>query len=487
MFDVDRYKQEVIADPRHADFFEQVRLAPHNLQENQAPGFFKTVLGHCRGDLSIKYKKPILQSIYAVISIPRFRTPFVTGCFAEGLPFSDPEIVDDILNILWVLACQAPDSFDPTLCHSLKAVIHLRPLRYLQLVPLFSKDFNTLRDPWPFIDLLFTECELFSAAETCIKYGSVLGYLVVKYERFRDSRGEDAFQTVFALLDSPKVDILSHVYESLCLMAEFVLRIDVPFDIIKDHLKIEELHNCILNFFLVIDLQNLQKLNDPVFYRRLIRIGVKERRATLVLMRIADSDPIFAQSLAVVGVWMEKGLPDVVSTLQLFLVVFKNKDVRPEIARDPGFVTFLNNLVGANEPKLNFLALKILRRIEDIPPKLVSDLSETGFISKFAEFDRTEEGRKDYLLLLVTLGKCDVTREIISGCKKIKSYIREGDIGFGDSCLAAVELARQPKCAKLFKELGLVEIFRKLRKNPHTKVVAAQFLQVTEEDRADWG
>jgi hypothetical protein len=98
MFDVSHYKPDVIADPHHPKFPDQLRDAQDNLDDAHAASFFKTLLAHLRDDLPLPSKRTMRKSIYSVISVaaelPRFLTVFVSKCYAGGLPFSNSELVD---------------------------------------------------------------------------------------------------------------------------------------------------------------------------------------------------------------------------------------------------------------------------------------------------------------------------------------------------------------------------------------------------------
>lgn len=485
----------IIADPDHYDFFDQLKDAARNLQPEQVRPYFKTVLGLFRrtekeGGLDKEAKKALLQSIYRVLTVPQFRTIFVENWYASALPFSDTTMIDDLLSVLFLLVNSAPEVFDDSISRQFSHLVKHRPSKCLQLIALFAMHFADVSGPWYMVDVLFDKAKYLTTPDLIVKYAETFAYLVSTYGRYAKERGVDAFAKVCELLDSDNYASLVKLYNSLCVIANSVPDVIPPFEHIKHHVRIEDLQGSVLNLLLIVPL-DFKESNDRVLLRRLFRAACNDNKGVLVLMRLAK-DPVIAGTMVAEASWMEKKLPTMIDTLRLFLVVFQHKELRQAIGEDPGFIIFLNNLIDESNGEnakgnelLHALALKILRRINPLTPELVADLSQSEFIRNFLEhtleYD-TKGSKHDAILMIDTIGKCCFTRELIPGCKKLRDFIFEEGDEWHNACIAAIDLCKLKKCAKLFREMSLVEYFSKLRRIDQTKEVAAMFLRAMDAD-----
>ena len=485
----------IIADPDHYDFYDQLKDAARNLKPDQVRPYFKTVLGSFRrtekeGGLDKESKKALLQSIYRVLTVPDFRTIFVEHWFASALPFSDTEMIDDLLSVLFLLVKSAPEIFDDSIARSFSHLVKHRPAKCLQLIALFAQHFADVSCPWYMVDVLFDKSRHFATPELVVRYSETFAYLVSTYSRYAKERGADAFTKVCELLDTEKYESLIKIYNSLCIIANAVPEVVPPFEAVKQHVRIPELQGSVLNLLLIVPL-DYKESNDRVLLRRLFRAAEKDNKGALVLMRLAK-EPAIASTMVSEASWMEKSLPTIIDTLRIFLVVFQHRELRQAIGEDPGFIIFLNRLIdeeSGDDDKgnemLHALALKILRRIDPLTPELIQELSTSGFIHDFLqhelEYD-TKGSKHDAILMIDTIGKCCYTRELITACKKLRDFIFEEGDEWQNACIAAIDLCKLKKCAKLFREMSLIEYFTKLRRIDQTKEIAAMFLRAMDSD-----
>jgi hypothetical protein len=94
----------------------------------------------------------------------------------------------------------------------------------------------------------------------------------------------------------------------------------------------------------------------------------------------------------------------------------------------------------------------------------------------------TPDGQHQYIMFVHAIGRHVIVKEMIIGCKKLKKFIVEQGEVAEVAATAALELCAQPRCAKIFKEIGMVELFRRLRQSKETKEIAARFLMEMEDE-----
>jgi hypothetical protein len=486
----DEWSIAVIRDPDDIDFFETLHHAGSSLPHSDAAEYFTLVLGYLRGNRVPEDAKPaILTSLYTVLKVGPCRKIFVDGWFGSGLPFSQTKLSERVLNILLLLVRKSPKVFDDSMCRSLQRFIKTDPKKVLLLIAKCAENFNPELHGWFLIDLLFPEPNLLAESDP-IRYSQVLGYLAT-YSTFAEARGQISCTELVKLLERDDTETLIAVYNALYATMSRVPGQRVPFDRLKQHLSVSVLQSSVLNLLLVVPFVGGQGffhgVRGPVLFRQLIRLATEDgdERATLILMRITRSHPKFARALLSEAAWMDKLLPTISYTLKLFLIVFSDETLRGEIAGDPDLVTFLNNLIHSGQ-KYCWIALEILKRLPVLPERLLTALDTSQFIVNFfllEQDEKSKEAKIEALEFLVTVGKQHYSKDLADACRKLlrKCIFQEPKV-FDEAAHAAIELATEPRYAKLFRELEFVEHFRKLRKKPATKVVAATFLKAMHAD-----
>jgi hypothetical protein len=512
MFDARPVRLDQLTDYENPEFFVQLELAPANLTGDQIDSFFKVALKHSRSKCPRDTAKTILRTLYDVLTDPPVLGAFASGWFAAALPFARVELIDDILNILWLLASRAPSAFDDSLARSVRRLIPERPAKVLHLIAryLLSAD----EGPSPMAALLLDESDVFSQAETIVQFGQLLSYAATGFsakfgnssferEQFAKKFGDPAFKICCKLLKTAHHEVLPDLYNSVCLVAQHLPTVALPLATLKLHLKIAPAQPGVLQLLLLGNVKGVsEELNDRFLTRPLIRLAGAETAACFVLMRMAKADTAFSESLVADGSWMERDLPKVVYTLCLFLVVFQGPEEwmaeaaerrrrliaahRMRLTTEPGFAALLCRLVACRNEAINSVIVTVLRRVQPLPAALVRDLSECKFIEDFMRCQLelgTQAARIEYLRLLQTIGRSVYTRELIAGCRELTRMIVEETDVAAPACRAAIDLCREPKCVRLFKDRGLVDYFLRQRASREMRAIADEFLRATEIER----
>ena len=475
---------EILANPASKHFLDEIASAHLFVTHDQIVEFFRLVLSHFSNpDLDVACGKEILRAICKILSISDFfLKAFIDNKFAPTLPFGNRKYLDDILDVLYVLVYRDPRVFDENLASQFGSRIKNRGEKSLMLICFYAQRFNEVDNPWPMLDLLFSESARFSKEDIAGQYAMLLSTLVQTYPEFRRARGEAAWTNVCALLSIEKPEVLMSVYNACCGITANVKRCRFPFEWIKVHFAIEALMPYVLSFLLIANLE-FEELRDKVFVKSVVRVAHENRKGALALMRLAQ-DKAIAQALVEDCTWMEEDLPSLIDTLRVFLIVFQHKPLRTMIAGMPEFIVFLSRLTNEQDENLYAIVAKILRRI-DLDEEIIGDLSNSCFLQEYIDAADTigKAGAwRAAILVLDKIAHVAYTRELLKSCDMLVRLIKTNEEVMDAASTVATTLCTYKRCAKKFRELGMIEYFKKLYKVPETKKIAARFLNAIGDD-----
>lgn len=475
---------DILSNPSSKHFLDEITSVHLFVTHDQIVDFYQIVLGHFSDpNLDVACGKEILRAICKVLSISDFfLRAFVEHNFASTLPFANRKYLDDLLDLMFVLVHRAPRVFDEEIANQFRSRIKYRGEKSLMLLAFYAQKFNEVDNPWPMLDLLFQESERFGKEDIAGQYAMLLSTLVQTYPEFRRARGEASWNAVCELLVIEKTDVLMNVYNACCGITSTVKRCVFPLQWIRVHFLNDELMPYVLSFLLVANLE-YEELRDNVFLKALVRVAHESRKAALVLMRMAQ-DRIIAQKLVEDCTWMEEDIPSMIDTLRVFLVVFQHKSLRPMIADVPEFVVFLSRLTGAKNEGLYAIVCKLIRRI-DMDHEFVADLSNSCFLQEYMDMAYaigTNGAWRSALLLLEAVAKVCYTRELLKSCDVLAKIIKSENELCDDATMVATTLCGYKRCAKKFRELGMIEYFKKMYRIPERKRLAGRFLNEIGDD-----
>ena len=463
------------------DFRDELKKSPFTLHLDNAVPYFKILLSHFKHQIPKETKHLILTTLYKILSNDEFLNVFVIEGFAPVLPFTHKDVLDDLFDILFLLVNKVPEVFDEFVSNSFSKLVKYRGSRSLTILAIYSQGFDQRRNPWPVVEILFREKERFLKEDVCLPYCALLSYLVAHYKQFADKKGTSAFEVITSLLHSDNFTITAQAYSYLSSIMMRVPDCEVPYDVLKQHLLIPQFTTPVLELLLVSQIENEEVLNDKIFIKNLLKVsGAGNKLSLMVLLRLARRNDI-AMVLVEDPVWMEKDLPTLVDTLRLFLVVFSHKDMRHKITNDSEFPLFLNSLIESGEIEQMSLCLMILRRVDPLTEDLVHDLTESEFVSKFvekAERNGSDNAIYDAILLIDTIGKQFFTRDVLKACKNLNSYLVSH---FDQASACVIDLCNHERYKKRFRDLGMIDFFKKKKKDPTKRKRAMLFLQAIGE------
>jgi hypothetical protein len=477
-------------DPRSPAFIERLAIARRLLTHSQIREFYQIVIAHLWADVDITTGKEIIRAICGCIAIGEyFCNVFIDHGFASQLPFNST-YQNDVFDLLSVLLDRdrGGRAFNEELVAQFRTRISKRGEKSLNLISRFATKFNEVDNPAPMLNLLFSEYHRFSRPDVVLSYIKVLAYLVRTFPEFRRDQGDNAWVHITALFDESYIpshpEIIPAIYDGCCLIADVVKTVAFPFRHAKNHIANPDLAPSVLTLLLVVQL-DYNELSDMSFLSSLLRFARKgEKNASLALMRLAENHEIADKLIANCG-WLELNLPDEIYTLRLFLVVFQHEDLRCRFTDCREFLTFLKTLIRSklgSEEGGQALICRILRRVpmtDDFVKDLTMECVITEFMAKAAKSDpKFRNGSTtSVMLILQRIAEQSYTKDLLMGCDMIAKMLQARNEHFLLAAGLAVTLAVHKPCAKKFRELGVVEVFGSLKKEPAGKKLAAKFFE----------
>lgn len=473
-------KLEKFENPGSKEFKTELKKAKDYLPEEQALRFFKIMHNHFRHDIDSQVGCLVLDAFHSLLKRDEIRKIYIEKGFVSALPLDKKDFLQENMNILFLFVALAPEVFDELLCLSFQKIIPHCGEKSLILITNYSLKFSELQEPWFMLDLLFHNRSRFSKPDLVEKFSCLLATLVETIPEFCYGRGQNAYAVLIDLLKVyDNVQILITLLNNICRICAYVKDMKIELALVSELLKYKEIKLHVIDLLLVIPPDTY----DQHYVRQLLRTASKSVKATLILMRHAQ-DPQFAEILTIDPVWMEKDLPTFIDTLRLFFVVFRHANLRSQLTSDSDFPFFLLKMLKQKRIELFSMSLMIIRRINPLTEDLIQSLSDIGYLTLFfemAESFNNVQASHDAILLADTIGKIAFTHELLLQCDQIAYHIKSKGELMKPATIAAIDLCCQHKLAKKFKELHLVEFFKKIRKDDQYKKISNKFLEAVQE------
>jgi len=471
----DTLNLEILKVPELDEFDEELDFVLEMIHYNQSHEFFEIMLMHLKNGVDEELGIKILDIIARLLCNNVHLSTFISGGFANMLPFSNKSYTDMIFEVLFVVTNLGPHCFeDEALCRSYGHMIKRNPSKALTLFGIFAEKFNEFESPWAFLDLLIHESKRFVGPELASNYSNLLASLCVRYPDYAEGRASHCWKKICSLLNEQDIGALRCIYSSLSAIAKVYKDGNLPIESIKGHLHIKELHRSILTLLAHLPLAGNISRDEDVL-RSLCLLAERDEKATLVLME-SSKDLTFASFLVDnAEKWMGRELPTNIDTLRLFLVVFQHSDLRNRISQAVAFTDFLKLVTEQENSKALSIVCTIIRRVE-ISLDLLARMSESGFLRVFFEISIEIGSHHSSLLLLDTLAQVGYTREYIKMCDLLYTLITKKDNYSELAAEVAIRLCTYSKCVLLFKRKKLDDFMRKNIDDPTLSNVAEVFL-----------
>ena len=469
----------ILANPANQKFFSVLESAPNVLTREQAPDFFKVALKLFDRRIGESTGKLVLQTIRKVIENPHHMKEFTAGNFALRLPFTQTQFCDGIFDIVHVLVDAAPRTITSQLVDLMDPCIETDPAKCLVLIAKYSVHFPEVDNPWPFLDLLFKEAQLFTAPNTIRNYCTVLCYLCNKFEEYRNGRFGHCWAQINACLASTDTETICSSYDALCFLHNLDEDGDseIDFDAIYRHLQSPETCQHALSLLISIEIPESEQTSSKLV-KSLLEAAKYTEKATLVLMGLLQSEEV-ATRFARRTSWLLTKIPKVIDTLRVFLVVFRHKELRHYFGDSADLVPFLKSLLEQANMGMVSIVGTIIRRLPLIDDQIVW-MSEQGLFRLFfnVAWKLDDDISMDAAFMLANhISKICYIPELESFADKVADCAMSDERLAKTACFVAAELARHEPCYQKMAADGLRDFFEDNLDDPKISRIAARFLQ----------
>ena len=467
-------KLAALASVNDGSFVSELRKADRSLKPEDASEFFEILCGHLRTIQDLEIASEIYLAIEKVISQKKFLDVFVSGNFLNRLPFTRKAHFEMLLDVVYTVVDRAPNAFDADFAEKFQGIIRHRGRKCLIVLAMYARHFNNLQDPWPMLDLLFYEEERFTVIDVVCQYVSLLSLLCQSFPDFRRSRGENCWDVITGVLEREDTDeVLAACWEAVTGIESFEHTHAIDYKLLQRQFAHAELRSSILSFMIVSPLVGF--VADAKFVGNLLKAAKKDTRAGLVLMKLAKGDGVSGM-LSEDTAWMALGLPNVIDTLRIMLVVFSHPAAKDAIRQAPELVQLLNSLNKVRARAMTTLLAVVVRRLE-LEEEAIKELSESGFFTRF--FERGDS-LKDVVLMAETVARVCFVHELYGPCETLKEVLETESDEFDVMCLAGMRLAKHKKLKAKMIKAGIPAVLAKRAKVVETAKMSKKFLAKLE-------
>ena len=361
----------ILKDTKHPLFPTELNKIDSQIPRSQAKTFLRIASEHLRANNDIKAMKEVLEKMVEVLENETSIKEFETIGFKTLLPYEENELIDPIMDVLYVVFSIKPQLFQHNFKQAMNRLILSRPEKSLILINLFCMKFDEIEYPWEITDLLIKKENVYYESDYGSQYISLLYYLLKNYPNFYQSRIDSIrpIFTHFLLSEDSKASKAS--YKSIINFYDkyYVL----PFEKI-----INDLHHKTLWKFAVSLLLRVKKL--PVveeFVFSLVKLSRQSESASLLALKLLQKADICNQ-LAEATNWLLYELPTYEKTLSFFISILKFKTSKKLIMEASEIPQFFFNLVTTENVEIISTFPYIFNSI-NITKELVSSLKEIKF------------------------------------------------------------------------------------------------------------
>ncbi|EAX96957.1 hypothetical protein TVAG_414380 [Trichomonas vaginalis G3] len=472
-------------------FIQYVRVAYLTLLPNQLQEYFQILISHFSHRLHTDAGNEIISGLCRVMNLEKAGEIFEQNGFIRQLPFKQKQYTTQLLDFLFFLVNKAPNCFDDKAAAQIALLVEQEPRKCLTLLAFYAQQYDKIRDPMPFLDILFHESKNFRSSDCIADYISLLIWLLRQYPRFAEERLEHCWSYLLDMLTITTASHICMIYNGLCAVYEInpekVKKFGIPSEAIACHVQHRSTQQATLSLLIRYPPPPDAKYIEQIILI-LTEIATYDEKATLLLLELAMEESN-CKILVNNSEWMCRSLPRTLDTLRLFGVVILHESLRPAIVECPNTIAFFMSLLQVNSVGVCNAVCTIMKRLP-LTVEFVFSLSSSGFLAGYFGEAREISEKKSVessaqmsvqlsaLRLLDTLARVRFVQEFMDMIPLVVDLCRTGKELALPASAVAVRLVRYPKCAKEMKARKLDEFYKQPIADPRVKKYGDKFLAV---------
>lgn len=488
---------KIIENPSHSHFDDELSDAEIRLLPNQFKKFFEIMANHLKTKSDDhKLCMKILITIDSVLFYEQAFDSLIKSEVIDNLPLTTPKLIILSFKILKLLFMFRPSRFQEDFLPSMKHFLYTLPSEMiLSLLILYAHSFEFIENPWPILDLLIQNKDIFFKqeindddiqkfkkirkyfnedpgveADFCIddidfSYLSVLLYLNTNFPIYRKNRLKYCRSVFIQSLFDPTISKKSSLVAYKAVLAlydsEFEEQINVSY--LFSDLKEKEFENYSLLILSKMNVDLIPIKNKYIF--QLINSSHVDEKASLILQKMmgnSQRNEKIALILLQNPKWLRYGLPTFSHTSMIFqsCIKFENSNL-------------INNVKNCKELPFFFTAL--------LQSDNINDIQSISFIIQEIDFDDFESlSKNDFFVLLFDIISNGQDRDILpyidllsdlasiqfsidykKFIKILKNMLKSDAKIFHHSLKAIANLSVYEECAILIQNQNIISVAAK--------------------------
>ena len=468
---------------------ELLRRVPLH-QPNYVPLFFKELRHLYAEKTSVEQFSYIMDVSQKLIQNKHNCEAFVKARLHYRLPFDREELIDQGLNILFLIAIHVPNEFNKEYSQFIRYLMTKRPDKIIVLVSELAKKLDELKDPLPVIDAVMKSWKVaFKSPSAAAPFLSLFYYLCRVYPDYKKQRIE-VCKTLFSrFLNCQSKTAICVAYNGLSYFVGPNLAIDFKHAI--KCLKDKNTANTILSVMLKLDAIQLDEKDvetQKEFVNVLLVKAQQSNRASLLLCKLAEDDGCCAKILAENNSWLSCELPTIDATFKIMLVLIQHKSLKKIIAQSKDLMYLLYSACDQNSG----ISMKIILQTclaFGVTEENIDLWDKSGFLQKCMNYAYDLNDERSYINCFALFHEITFVKEIAIlqdvidvACIAFKKF--EGTHKMVVSLFT--NLSHIPNCAMKMDDIGVLDLiqdeltsdeFQKLSSVLKKNLHSAQILQ----------
>ena len=475
---------KILSKSSNPGFIKELSKVPQNLLNSQGELFFNKITDQ----LLTTENSEIRVAIYeAIIRAIKSKDVFLKSFAIQGnllkLSAENPEEDEFLLNILYILAYNFPESLTTDFVDNMLPLVKRNPEKYCIIVERFSQLFSNIYDPWPVVDVLIYQRTVFMNSRCVKDYISLLVHLCISNVDYRNYRQNSCWANIIKLLQTTQqIEIKIHCYKALTILAPNYPEGQLPEKLICQHIHSQNIR--LKNNVLELLLFKQPKKLYPELLEELIKLAEKSLNASLIIIQLCFQEQ-YAEELINNYNWMFSPLPTLLDTFRIFLSALRHSRLHETIINSAQFPKYLTTIAKLSDPSSVSYVAKVLEtfNMEGLLTKsFIHNLQRVGLLKQIKSLflkSKTPKSKVQFFYFFEVIASVNYIAELDFIVEPAISAIKKQNEAADAAAKLIVLLVDYDKCYSLMEEEGLTAFFKHHPHLPHAEEYLTKF---TEEE-----
>ncbi|EAY03825.1 TKL family protein kinase [Trichomonas vaginalis G3] len=462
---------QILLDPKHPMFVKTVESEASQTNSTNFFKFYRPTSQYLKRKVPPASLKAVIRAYLSLMKRDKTLIPlFNQAQFFVVVPTNNPDIMQDIVDCFQCLFLDYPRFIGQAHLASITELLIKNPDKMLILHSYYVKNLLSLPNPWPLLDNLLTVQKIMLNKPCGYLYLALFSYLITTYELYAKERAVHVRIIFLSFINSKVVENVKAAYDGMSKLYTDYAGID--FTKLNQHLNNEKIWKSALS--LLLRIENVPATKEMI--TSLINLTDKSPKSWIVILNIASTPP-GEEILVSDTIWMEKASKHPLDVMRLFLILFKNKNNRQNLASSPRFASMMKNLITKKDKSAHTAIATVIRRLQT-SQEFIDELEKSGFLKSYIESAEKSKNHKlirnvlnmfdylarsgyseDYLLLILMLIQQLQQKENVTAALTV-----------------IVTLSFHKQCAQKFAEQDLKQYFQELSNFEEYRSLANSFL-----------